>query len=182
MNADDARIARVYTTQPGGITEDTSPNAGPPRTPTFDLILQLEAGSRVGNTGGAYDLFITAINDDTGAAVAGLAPPIPLPQRFDPPPQPVAPATETAGSGWEIGSPLAPPGTGDFVLTSPRVPPPPAPVSATTIPRILGIMRFNITIPVGPPPLTGQFHYNIRFVNQDHQIVDFAQSNPFVLV
>jgi hypothetical protein len=184
MNGDDARIARVYTTPPGGVTEDTSPNAGPPRTTTFDLILQLEAGHTVGSSGGAYDLFITAINDDTGGAVAGLAPPGSpfLAQHFDPPPPPAAGQTETAGSGWEVGSPLAPAGTGDFVLTSPRVPPPPAAVSATTVPRILGIMRFSITIPAGPPVLTGQFHYNVRFVNVNREIVNLAQSNPFVLV
>jgi hypothetical protein len=178
MNAGDARIARLYTSPPGGITEDTTPNAGPPRTDVFDLILQLEAGNQVGNSGGVYDLTITAINDDTGGAVAGLAPAGPfVNQQFNPPPPPVPPATEP-GTGWEAASNF--PGTNDFVLTGAGIPAQAGPPAIPATPRMLGIRRFRITVPAGP--LTGQFHYNVRLVNQNRQIVDFAQSNPFVLV
>src|ERR1700722_7173152 len=60
MNANDARIAGVYTAAAGGVTEDNSPNAGPPRAGTFDLIVQLEAGNVLGQSGANYTLTITA--------------------------------------------------------------------------------------------------------------------------
>jgi hypothetical protein len=100
MNANDARIARVYTSAAGGVTEDNSPNAGPPRAGTFDLIVQLEAGNVLGQSGANYTLTITAINDDTGAAVAGLEPAgSPFSEQFQVP-------------DWQPSGP-------DFVRTSP---------------------------------------------------------------
>ena len=42
-----------------------------------------------------------------------------------------------------------------------------------------GIMRYRIAI---PPGLTGAFHYNVRMVSVNFQVVSFAQSNPFLLV
>jgi len=120
MNANDARIARLYTTQTGGVTEDNSPNAGPPRLNTFDLILQLEAGNVIGQSGGTYRLTFTAINDDTAAPEAGIGLG-PFNEQFQPP--------EWKSSG------------NDFVRTSPAV--------TAAIPEILGITRFTITIPAG---------------------------------
>jgi hypothetical protein len=42
-----------------------------------------------------------------------------------------------------------------------------------------GIMRYRIAI---PPGLTGAFHYNVRLVSENYQVISFAQSNPFLLV
>jgi hypothetical protein len=42
-----------------------------------------------------------------------------------------------------------------------------------------GIMRYRIDIPSG---LTGVFHYNVRMVSDNFQVVSFARSNPFLLV
>jgi hypothetical protein len=42
-----------------------------------------------------------------------------------------------------------------------------------------GIMRYRIAI---PPGLSGAFHYNVRMVSDNFQVVSFAQSNPFLLV
>jgi hypothetical protein len=74
MNANDARIAAIYTAAPGGIVMDDTPNAGPPRSNTFDLIVQLEAGNVVGQNAGNYTLSFTAVNENTGLPEAGLAP------------------------------------------------------------------------------------------------------------
>jgi hypothetical protein len=116
MNANDARIAKVYTAAAGGVTEDNSPNAGPPRAGTFDLIVQLEAGSVLGQSGANYTLTITAFDDVNGGVVAGLAPVgSPFAEQFQAP-------------DWE------PSGT-DFVRTSP---------AAGAVPQILGILRYNI--------------------------------------
>jgi hypothetical protein len=72
VNANDARIARLFTAADGGVVEDNSPNAGPPRSNQIDLILQLEAGNVIGQGGGNYTLTFTAINDNTAAPEAGL--------------------------------------------------------------------------------------------------------------
>ncbi|UBU08832.1 hypothetical protein [Nonomuraea gerenzanensis] len=74
MNSSDARIAAAYTTAPNGTVADDTPNAGPPRSPTFDLVLQLEAGNVLGQSGGDYTLNIVAINENTGLPVASLVP------------------------------------------------------------------------------------------------------------
>jgi len=42
-----------------------------------------------------------------------------------------------------------------------------------------GITRYRIAI---PPGLTGAFHYNVRLVSVNFQVVSFVQSNPFLLV
>jgi hypothetical protein len=144
MNSNDARIAAVYTAAPGGVTEDKSPNAGPPKSTTFDVIVQLEAGNVLGQSGANYTLTLTAINDDTGAAVPALTQG-PFAEQFQAP-------------EWE-------PSGGDFVRTSTGSP--------------TGILRYSVTIPAG---LTGQFHYNVKFVSAGYQVVEIATSNPFILV
>lgn len=157
MNANDVRIARIYTAQPSGVTEDTTPNAGPPRSDTFDLILQLEAGNIIGQQAGNYALTFTAINDDTAAPAPGLNP---------------------AGNPFneQLQAPQWKPSGNDFVRTTPALAAAP-PIPAT--PEILGIARYRITIPAGT---TGQFHYNVRFVLAGGQVAAFAQSNLFLLV
>ncbi len=154
MNAADARIAAIFTAQPGATVKDITPNAGPPKVNTFDLIVQLEAGNVLGQGGSKYTLTFTAINDNTGLPEAGLAPVgSPFKEEFDgvaalPPP----------GTKWKVN------GT-DFVRTGGGEPD--------------GILRYEIAIPAG---LTGQFHYNLQLVTQGFQVVDLAQSEPFLLV
>jgi len=153
MNASDARIARLFTSSVGGVVEDNSPNAGPPRSNQFDLILQLEAGNVIGQSGGNYRLTFTAINDNTAAPQAGLIPAgNPFNEQFDGE-DPNNPATAWQKSG------------NDYVRTGAGQP--------------AGILRFNIPIPANT---TGRFHYNIEFVNAGFQVVDLAQSNSFILV
>ena len=75
MNSNAARIARIYTAQRGALSEDNSPNGGPGgRANDFDLIVQLEAGAVLGDSGASYTLNFTAINDNTAAPEAGLVP------------------------------------------------------------------------------------------------------------
>jgi hypothetical protein len=65
MNANDARITRVYTAQTGSVVEDPAPNAPGPAA-NFDLIFQSEAGNSIGSGGGDYVLTITAYDVTTG--------------------------------------------------------------------------------------------------------------------
>jgi hypothetical protein len=74
MNANDARIANLYTAQTGGLVKDNSPNIGSPRATSFDLIVQLEAGNVIGQGGGNYTLNFTAINDNTATPEPTLVP------------------------------------------------------------------------------------------------------------
>src|SRR6266536_811105 len=74
MDANDARIARLYTAQAGGLVEDNTPNANSPTPNQLDLILQAEAGGVLGNSGANYTLTFTAINDDTAAPEPNLNP------------------------------------------------------------------------------------------------------------
>jgi len=64
MHANDARIARLYTTQVDGTVEDPTPNANSPVADQFDLILQAEVGGSLGNSGANYTLTFVAVNDD----------------------------------------------------------------------------------------------------------------------
>ena len=64
MNANDARIVRVFTAQVDGTVEDNTPNANAAVPDQFDLILQAEVGGVLGNSGANYTLTFTAINDD----------------------------------------------------------------------------------------------------------------------
>jgi len=149
MNAADARIAAIYTAHSTGVVKSVTPNAGPPRTNTFDLIVQLEAGNVLGQSLANYTLNFTAVNENTGQAVAGLVPVgNPFKEEFDGP----------AGPLWK-------PSGNDFVRTGAAEP--------------VGILRYSIAIPAG---LTGRFHYNLEFVSAGYQVVDLAESDPFLLV
>jgi hypothetical protein len=116
MNANDARIATLYTAQTGGLVEDNSPNAASPAAASFDLIVQLEAGNVIGQGGGNYTLNFTAINDNTAAPVPTLVPTgNPFSEQF----------LAGAGQPWQAS------GT-DFVRTGTGQP--------------TGILRFNIPV------------------------------------
>jgi hypothetical protein len=74
MNGNDARIIRLFTAQAGSLVEDNTPNANSPISNQFDLILQAEAGSILGNSGANYTLTLYAINDDTVVPEVNLNP------------------------------------------------------------------------------------------------------------
>jgi hypothetical protein len=74
MNANDARIARIYTARIGCTVPEPAPNASSPLPARFDLILQAKAGAALGNSGADYTLGIVAINDDLAVPVPELAP------------------------------------------------------------------------------------------------------------
>jgi hypothetical protein len=121
MNSNDAKIADLYTTATGGLVEDDAPNAGPPRAAGFDLILQAEAGSTIGNSGATYTLSITAVDENSGGAVPGLNPTgTPFAEAFNP------------ASGWGASA-------GDFIKTQ----------DPTAGAGTAGIVRYAITIPAG---------------------------------
>ncbi|CAO5155071.1 DUF4352 domain-containing protein [Frankia sp. AiPs1] len=118
MNASDARIAAIYTAQPGGIVKSLTPNAGSPKLTTFDLIIQLEAGNVLGQSLANYTLNVTAVNENAVKAEAGLVPVgNPFKEEFN---GPVGPDWKPSGS--------------DFVRTGASEP--------------TGILRFKIHIPV----------------------------------
>jgi hypothetical protein len=76
MNANDARIPRLFVTQTNGLVQDDSPNApasgvGSPAG-DFDPHLQAEHGASVG---GGYQLIIRAYDVTTGDNNAALDPP-----------------------------------------------------------------------------------------------------------
>lgn len=147
MNANDARIVRLFTTQVDGTVEDNTPNANSVAPDQFDLILQTEVGGVLGNSGANYTLTFTAVNDDTVARQVALNPPgNPFKEEWN------------LGCGWIRNG-------NDFVKTGAG--------------EAAGIMRYRIAI---PPGLTGAFHYNVRLVSENYQIISFAQSNPFLLV
>ena len=147
MNANDARIVRLFTTQVDGTVEDNTPNANSTVPDQFDLILQAEVGAVLGNSGANYTLTFTAINDDRVAPQVALDPPgNPFKEEWN------------LGCGWIRSG-------NDFVKTGAR--------------EADGIMRYRIVIPSG---LTGAFHYNVRLVSENYQVISFAQSNPFLLV
>jgi hypothetical protein len=86
MNSNDARLARLFTVETGGLVEDNSPNTRltTPLT-TFDLFLEGEAGNNIGGNGAQYTLTIVCFDWTTGnLANAALQPTIP-PQTFDAP-------------------------------------------------------------------------------------------------
>jgi len=121
MNSNDAKIADLYTTGTGGLVEDDAPNAGPPSTAAFDLILQAEAGGTIGNSGATYTLSITAVNENTGGAVPGLNPT-------------GAPFAESWNSTFGWGASAS-----DFVKTQ----------DPTANTGTKGIVRYAIAIPAG---------------------------------
>ena len=147
MNANDARIVRLFTAQVEGTVEDNTPNANSGVPDQFDLILQAEVGLVLGGSGANYRLSFTAVNDDMVSRQVFLNPPgNPFDEEW------------SSACGWVRSG-------NDFVKTSPG--------------EADGIMRYRVTIPQG---LTGAFHYNVRLVSQNFQVVSFAQSNPFLLV
>ena len=147
MNANDARIVRVFTTQVDGTFEDAAPNANSPAPDQFDLILQAEAGILLGNSGANYTLTFSAVNDDTVSRQVALNPPgNPFKEEWN------------LAYGWVRSS-------NEFVKTGDS--------------EARGVMRYRIDIPQG---LSGAFHYNVRLVSENHQVVSFARSNQFLLV
>ncbi|MFG6196523.1 hypothetical protein [Nonomuraea sp. JJY05] len=88
MNSQDARIARIYTTQTGNKVSDPTPNApdvaGKPPATAYDLVVEIEAGNNVIDNA-PYTLLITSLDDTTGTAVTALDPAVPA-QKFSSPP------------------------------------------------------------------------------------------------
>jgi len=76
MNANDARFSQLFVAGDGSRVEDDSPNeSGGVAGNNYDLLLKTEAGGVLGDSGAAYDLFITAYDVTAGtAADASLNP------------------------------------------------------------------------------------------------------------
>jgi hypothetical protein len=153
MNANDARLVRLFTTEtavppaPASLVEDNSPNTSlGAALATFDLVIEGEAGANIGGTGAPYTLAITCFDWTTGnLANAALAPTIP-PQTFD---------GNAAKVLWKK--------SGSNFLTQQRFLIP----NAGNLPAGLG---------------NHIFVYTAVLVTQDFNIVSVVQSNLFLLV
>jgi hypothetical protein len=60
MNANDATLTVLATTQTGSTVADTAPNA--PANPGFDLVITAAVGSALGSSGAPYTLTLSAID------------------------------------------------------------------------------------------------------------------------
>jgi hypothetical protein len=77
MNANDAQLIEVLTCQHGSTIEDNAPNApapgAPASAPSFDLVIEGNAGNVIGNSGGPYTLTATAIDLTTMTPATALS-------------------------------------------------------------------------------------------------------------
>ena len=85
MNANDATLTELATTQSGSMVADNTPNA--PASSSFDLVVLAAAGSALGSSGAPYTLTISAID------LTALSQPWPV--------QTLHQAFDTA-SGWQL--------------------------------------------------------------------------------
>jgi hypothetical protein len=75
MNANDARMTQLFTAVDGSSTQDDSPNeTGAVAGDTYDLRMNAEAGSAIGDSSANYTLTITAFNVSKGVAEPLLNP------------------------------------------------------------------------------------------------------------
>ena len=115
MNANDAKLMRVYTALTDSTVEDSAPNVpdpGEPHDTDFDLFVEAAAGSVIGNSSAPYTLTTTLVNV-TKQKVVGAPFSTVENQAFN------------AGSGWQTSG-------DDFVLTHRKTFPLP-PASANSI-------------------------------------------------
>jgi hypothetical protein len=69
MNANDARISQLYVAADNSMVQDDTPNeSGGKKVDFYDLLLKAEAGGVLGDSGAAYNLFITAYDVTAGTA------------------------------------------------------------------------------------------------------------------
>jgi hypothetical protein len=75
MNANDARFSQLFVAGNNSKVEDNTPNeSGGVAGNDFDLLLKAEAGGVIGDSGAAYNLFITAYDVTAGTAEPDLNP------------------------------------------------------------------------------------------------------------
>ena len=101
MNANDAKLMRVYTALTDSTVEDSAPNVpdpGEPHDTDFDLFVEAAAGSVIGNSSSPYTLTTTLVNV-TKQKVVGAPFSTVENQAFN------------AGTGWQTSG-------DDFVLIS----------------------------------------------------------------
>jgi hypothetical protein len=75
MNANDARFSQLFVAADGSVVQDDSPNeSGGTAGDRYALLLKAEAGGVLGDSGAAYDLFITCYDVTAGTAQPLLNP------------------------------------------------------------------------------------------------------------
>jgi hypothetical protein len=77
VNANDAQLIEVLTAQHGSTVEDHAPNAPAPgqvAAPSYDVVIEGNAGNVIGNSGAPYKLTVTAMDLTTMQAAANLNP------------------------------------------------------------------------------------------------------------
>jgi hypothetical protein len=80
VNANDAQLIEVLTCQHGSTIEDNAPNAPAPgqaAAPTYDVVIEGNAGNVIGNSGAPYTLTVTAMDLTTMTPATALNPVIP---------------------------------------------------------------------------------------------------------
>jgi hypothetical protein len=144
VNANDARLTRVYTAVTGSVVEDNAPNVPDPGEAhdlDFDLFVEAAAGAVIGNSGAPYTLTITCVNETKQTVV-----PAPFTS--------VSAQTFSAANNWTS--------SGDDFVTTQR----------TTFP-----------LPKSPPnQVNDLYRFYVSLVNQNFQVVSFAESELFILV
>jgi hypothetical protein len=87
VNANDAQLIEVLTAQHLSTVEDNAPNAPAPgvtaAAPSYDLVIEGNAGNVIGNSAGPYRLTATAMDLTTMTAAAPLSVG-PVTQTFSP--------------------------------------------------------------------------------------------------
>ena len=156
MNANDARIVRLFTAQVDGTVEDNTPNANVERPRPV-------RPDPAGRGGRRPRRQRRQLHPDLRRHQRRHGDPAGLPE---PPGNPFKEEWNLAGGWIRSGNDFVKTGEDGYALASPSG-------------EADGIMRYRIAI---PPGLTGAFHYNVRMVSENFQVTSFAQSNPFLLV
>lgn len=74
MDADDARLVRIYTAAAGTFLESTTPNAATPTAATnFDVVIEGDAGNAKGNNGQGYNLRFDTVDLTTAGFSAAFS-------------------------------------------------------------------------------------------------------------
>ncbi len=82
MDADDARLVRIYSAETGSFLENNTPNAATPTAATsFDVVIEGQAGSAKGTSGQGYTLRFDAF-DLTAVTLIGSISQIVTGQNF----------------------------------------------------------------------------------------------------
>jgi len=155
MNANDARITRVYAQETGGgiaAIENPAPNATQPgKASQFDVVIELDAGGIVAGGSGTYTVQLITVDVTNDCTVI-----------------PTAPFTQNISGSFSTAAPWVAVGTGgnpDYEL-----------LTVITLP-VAGI---PISAPFLSLPHILKFY--AALISAGNQLVSVVESEPFVIV